>query len=351
MKGEAHQPNLMELRKRAEGMLAKSCERSKVEPVLQRIAEHANEGSDLSLFAYRNLAELWLEENPWKAALYLRRVLKTTSNDDVAHALLGLCQTLLGNYGAAVAAYRRALQVAPKNPWYHHNLGHLLDVALGASFEAVSHLRKAHEHAPTEHEITASLAHCLAGLGELDEAQALAQLALDAAPSNRGHRELALWIDEGAPQPQGPHELFDSAPAFSASRRGAGFSELPSPIREDDGEEKATYGQSKYTRSSQVLDVLAQEMEQAGLPQDMFHSAVALWNDYKESKSVRVNKPEAYAAAVEYAIVLVNKIDGVTRSSVAKRYGVNANTVSTRYNDIRDQLALQPGDPRYARCV
>ena len=65
------------------------------------------------------------------------------------------------------------------------------------------------------------------------------------------------------------------------------------------------------------------------------------------SEIIDRQKPEVIAAAVHYAIALVLGDRGVTQASIARRYGVAPGSVSTRYADIRDTLALRPGDPRY----
>ncbi|MCB9667275.1 MAG: hypothetical protein H6715_04035 [Myxococcales bacterium] len=287
------------------------------------------------MFAHRHLAELLLEHYPWRAALHLREVVRADPRDDIAHALLGLCHTLLENYWAAVTAYRRALQVAPRNPWYHHNVGHLLDVALGRPKEAAPHLRQAHQFACMEHEITASLAHCLGGLGALEEAELLAREALVSAPKNRDHRELLKWILDGAPVDGGTEDEQDPVESESpgAVVRCADHQAQPcTPKRRIDA----------------VSKVLTRKMAQSGLPAHLRKVALVLWNDYRASKQARIVKPEAYAAAVEYAIVCMHDIDHVTRASIAKRYGVAAHTVSNRYQDLRERLALRPHDPRYA---
>jgi hypothetical protein len=73
-----------------------------------------------------------------------------------------------------------------------------------------------------------------------------------------------------------------------------------------------------------------------------------MWADFREGRRIRVQKPEVYAAAVEYAICLVHGLGGVTKASVARRYGVAPTSVSSRYGEIRDALELEPGDGRYA---
>ena len=176
------QRDLDVLRTRAEDAIRRGKPTSEVRPLLERILAISSSASDDALFAHRHLAELLIEEHPWVAALHLRQVAVYVDDDDVVHALMGLCQALLGNFQSAVSAYRKALKLAPRNPWYHHNLGHLLDVALSRPEVAEEHLRLAHRMEPEEHEITASLAHCLGRLGTLDEARMLADDAVRAAP-------------------------------------------------------------------------------------------------------------------------------------------------------------------------
>ena len=191
----------------AEEALEASSKRA--EGLLTQLVSVAEEGSDASLFAHRHLAELHLEKNPWSAALHLRRVLAYCSDDDVLHALMGLCHALLGNYRVAVRSYREASQLAPQTPWYHHNLGHLMDVALDDARGAERHLRRAYELEPEHDEIIGSLAHCLARLGHLEEARRLAELAQEQGPFNPDHRALLEWIRGGA----------KDAPAATASVR------------------------------------------------------------------------------------------------------------------------------------
>jgi tetratricopeptide (TPR) repeat protein len=283
--------------------------------------ELSEAGDEDAIFAHRHLAELLIEEHPWRAALHLRRLGQYCGDDDVVHALMGLCQALLGNFHCAVAAYRRALALAPRNPWYHHNLGHLLDVALCDPRSAYEHLRAAHIMEPVEHEITASLAHCLAKLSRVDEALELAEEAVDCAPDNDDHRALLEWIESGAPADVTPRSARDGRPR--SRRRGD-------------------------SRTHEVLQAIERGMREAGWTADQVDCARALWSDYRDGRRLRVVKPEAYAAAVEYAIARVHRIDGVTQASIARRYGIAPTTLASRYGDIRDALALRPGDPRYA---
>jgi Flp pilus assembly protein TadD len=284
----------------------------RAEGLLTKLASKAEEGSDASLFAYRHLAELNLERKPWVAALQLRRVLAYHDDDDVLHALTGLCHALLGNYRVAVRSYRLASQLAPLTPWYHHNLGHLLDVALDDLAGAEHHLRRAYELEPEHDEIIGSLAHCVARLGDLVEAKRLAQLAQERGPCNPDHRVLIEWIEAGATE----------APTAKTKVR--------------------------RSRGDRVLETVQVKMREAGFSRAEIERAKQLWADMQERCELRITKPEVLAAALEYAIAVVERRPGFTQAEVARRYGVAPTSVSTRFAQIRNALALRPGDPRYA---
>ncbi len=320
--------NVEALRERAERALDEGRGRRTIEPLLEQILRVAPQDDPARIFAHRHLAELRLEIDPWSAALHLRKVLAASTRDDMAHSLMALAQALLGNYRAAVSSYRRALQVAPRNPWYHHNLGHLLDVALDDPRGALGHLEIALAQAdPPEHEITASAAHCLARLDRLDEAAELARRACAEAPFPQDHQALLEWIERGAPLDPGEQPLRAETRVHRASDR-------PRPA---DG----------LTVDVAVLSLLERHLEAAGLTEAHLASARALWTDYREEREPNVKKPEVAAAAVHYAIALVHGVGGVTQAAIARRYGVAPGSVSRSFGDIRSALALRPGDPRY----
>ena len=196
--------SLRELRHRAEAALDTSA--PDTEALLEKLAQYAPKGTEPSIFAHRHLAELRLETDSWRAALHLRHVMRAHPWDDVAHALMGLCHALMGNYRSAVKCYRVAAQVAPEIPWYHHNLGHLIDVALNDPKNAEQHLRRAKKIEPEHDEIIGSLAHCVARLGRLGEASVLAEQAAALAPNNDEHDALIKWIAKGAPAQASPSD-------------------------------------------------------------------------------------------------------------------------------------------------
>jgi len=316
------------LRKRVERALASGARGIDVFRDLEAIVREAQDGDRDALFAHRQLAELRLEESPWLAALHLRKLIASAAADDGVHALMGLCQAMLGNFKTAIAAYRRAVEMSPRNPWYHHNLGHLLDVGGGNARGAIKHLRFAYELEPAEDEIAASLAHCLARLGELDEARDLADTAVRSAPDNPDHQALLEWVEHGAPT--GGTER-PAGPQARARVRG------PSS------------GRQREAVSDPVLNLLAAHMPAAGFTHEQIRRAQALWSDYSHRCDLRGVRAEVYAAAIEYAMAMVHDSQGVTRAAVGRRYGVAPRSISNRFGEIRSVLGLHPGDPRY--CV
>jgi len=167
-------------------------------PLLARLARAATPESDAWVFAHRHLAELGVEHDPWRAALFARRVLAVHSDDDGAWAVLGLSQSLLGNYRYAARASERALTLAPDNPWYAHNLGHLYDVALDRPMDALPLLAQATQAQTGEADIAASYAHALARCGKLVIAKRILKRAIRHGATS-DQMALWRWLDAGAP--------------------------------------------------------------------------------------------------------------------------------------------------------
>lgn len=162
--------------------------------MLERLARSAPRGGVHYIYAKRLLAEALVRKHPFRAARLAREVLDF-QDDDRAHAVLGLSHMLLGNFRLAERSYRAALNLAPHSPWYAHNLGHLLDVALNRPVEAVRLLTQARKALPLEPEIASSLAHALLRAGDTKRAreELLAAVAADEA---RASEILARWQSE-----------------------------------------------------------------------------------------------------------------------------------------------------------
>lgn len=324
--------NVDRLQRRAENALERR-RLTEAETLLDRLVEIAERGSEAALFAHRHLAELRLERHPWRAALHLKHLADADPDDDVPHAMMGLCQALLGNYRAAISAYKRALRCAPRTPWYLHNLGHLLDVALDEPKAALEPLRVAWRLEPEHDEIVASLAHCLARLGQLDEAKGLARQATSLAPRNPDHRRLVDWIDRGAPAK-------DDVGSFAGATSRAAAAPEPESA-------PPSTGRRVDSKTRAVRETFERQMRAAGFSTEQVARARALWRDFRTTRSVRVGKPEVYAAAIEYAIAMVVRRRGSSQAKIAQRYGVATTSLSGRFQEIQLALGLVPGDPRY----
>jgi Flp pilus assembly protein TadD len=167
-------------------------------PLLARLARTAAPESEAWIYAHRHLAELAVEHDPWRAALFARRVLALRPDEDGAWAVLGLAQSLLGNYRYAAHAYERALAIAPDNPWYAHNLGHLYDVALNRPWDGIPLLAQASLAQGGEADIAASYAHALARCGKVVQAKRILRRAIRHGATS-DQMTLMRWLEAGAP--------------------------------------------------------------------------------------------------------------------------------------------------------
>jgi tetratricopeptide (TPR) repeat protein len=344
-----------ELRSQIEWTLARAVDPGDVLPMLHRLVRLAPEGTDENLFANLHLAELLVERDPWRAALYAKRVITHRPDDDRGWATLALCQTLLGNYRFAVSAYHQALASSPKNPWYAHNLGHLLDVGLGRADEAIAWLRRAYQSATAYGgEVAASYAHALARVGRVAEARKVLTRAMKRTAS-REHAALLKWIEQGAPADK-DHPLPRPAPvhALVAWERDEVDAAPPAPSSRKDG---AREDRAEGTAARRRLPVLAEidaalARGLASLPLDakqrarakaLARDAIAVFSrDPRGGAAV-----QAIAAAVAYAIVYVDHVP-LTQAEVAACFRVGVASLRGRFGELRSHLDLLPGDARYA---
>jgi Flp pilus assembly protein TadD len=300
------------LRIRAEQALQRDLPRDHVRGLLETLAERAVEGSPEACFANRHLAEMLLEESPWRAALHLRRLLKSCPEDDAGHALMGLSQALQANYRMAVSSFRRAVAISPANPWYHHNLGHLLDVALSRPQDAVAHLQRAFRAQPAQEEVGASFAQCLGRLGRCAEGMEIVAALLLRHPRHAELLALKSWLERGAPAgARGPSVL---ARAQSSKRARP----EPDPSAETAAAVRA--GLARLGRSPAHVD-----------------AALAVWASYESSGRGEVPLDGPTLAAIDY---MAARRGGqrVTQKHVAAEHGVTANALSVRYSKIRLRL-------------
>ncbi|MGH7438576.1 MAG: hypothetical protein ACRENE_23050 [Polyangiaceae bacterium] len=366
---DGHHQQTHELRRQIEWTLSRAIDPSDVLPMLHRLSRLAEDGSDESLFAHLHLAELLVERDPWRAALYARRVLAHRPDDDRGWATLALCQTLLGNYKFAVSAYHNALQSAPKNPWYAHNLGHLLDVALGRARDAVGWLRRAYQTAAYSGEVSASYAHALARVGRLADARKVLARAMKRG-SSREHSALLKWLDQGAPADK-DHPLPRPAAVLQALAKSAGARDaaegegtgtsLRARSKDDEGTTERVARAARTSRTAlqslqpdldaalaRGLSCLPLDAKQRARAKALSREAAAYFSrPATRGGAASRAAPAAVAAAVAYAIVYVDHVP-LTQAEVAASFRVGVASLRGRFGELRAHLDLMPGDARYA---
>lgn len=383
------------LRRHAEDALGGAYDPSRVLPILHRLAKHAEVGSDDALFAHLRLAELLVAKSPWRASIHARKVLALHPGDDRAWAILGLSQALLGHYRFARVAYEGAVRAAPDNPFYAHNLGHLIDVALHAPRQALPWLRRACELAPDHPDVVASLAHAHARLGDFAQARSLlaplrglagltaARAAKDDLPStprttrrsqripvSAAHNELARlirWVDRESPEPPMRHarpRIFRSPPDKTSrtqtldkashkarkkpSTKGVlvilanGLAHLPfSPKQIARAKALARDVRARVVSSTKVAATAL-----AKLPASTTAPSAPSAHGVVENTLAHLDQP-ALAAAIAYAIIYVDQVP-LSAGEVAAPFRVSTTRVRAAFEVLRAELDLIRGDSRYA---
>jgi tetratricopeptide (TPR) repeat protein len=351
------------LRRDVESALSRALDPSDVLPMLHRLARTAAPGSDERVFAHRQLAELLAEKNPWRAAIYAKRVIAERPEDDRGWALLGLSQTLLGHYRFAVSAYQKALVCAPKNPWYAHNLGHLLDVALDRAGDALEWLRAAYADAAqlghgASGDIAASFAHALGRAGNLEEAKAVLVRAMKGGGS-REHEALLKWLERGAPAAEdagGPTGAPSSdKPMRAATKRvraetptarGAASLRRAVDAALSRGLERLPLDDKQRARARELAQATGGG---AAVASAVSTSSTAGTRSAPEAKAAATGA-RSVAAAIAYAVVFVDRVP-LTPAEVAATFRVSPAALRGRFGELRARLDLTPGDARYATRV
>jgi len=170
--------------------------RAAIIPILSKMLRQAADGSSAAAFAKLHLAEALVEQKPWLASIHARSVLKDNPEEARAWAVLALGQTHLGNFRYAIRSYSRALTLCPENVAYAHNLGHLLDIAEGASEAALPYLEAAYDGAKESLDILASLLHALVRTGQTRRALLLVSETTAEGTTQAKLRKLVLSLAE-----------------------------------------------------------------------------------------------------------------------------------------------------------
>jgi len=338
MKGS--RPETKQLRRDVESALRQALDPATVLPLLHRLSRAAAEGTDESLYAHRQLAELLADQHPWRAALHAKRILAVHPTDDRAWATLALCQVLLGHYRFAARAYRRALEVTPGNAAYAHNLGHLTDVALGRPKEALPWLRAAYDGTEQRGDVAVSFAHALGRAGELEEAKRVAGDALRGPDLRHAREHVALlrWLEHGAPAEQTLLPARPPARGLWNDVNTAG-----KRVR------RRSRSEARQPAAEGLEATLARGLVHLPLDASQKERATALARD-AALRSELAGGPAlltALAAAIAYAVVYVDHMPH-TQAEVAAPFRVSVPALRGRFKALRSWVDLTPGDTEYA---
>lgn len=336
-----------QLRREIEQALRHAFDPADVLPRLDRLSRLASPWSEEGIFAHRKLAELLVERHPWRAAIYAKRALAHDGGDDRSWAVLAFSHTLLGHFRSAVAAYKRATACAPSNPWYAHNLGHLLDVALGEPERALPWLRTAYLAKSDNSEIVASYVHALAAATRMTEAKRVLDDALERFDSHE-LGALKRWVAAGAPSRR---TRTDAAPAKPKRPRAAdrhvtrileqGLARLPLDERQRERAFALARDVARVDRAAASLprpEVTTPSTDRAAPASGVDSGGVDSGDRSRASAGI--------AAAVAYAIVYVDQVP-LSQAEVAAPFRVAVAELRGRFAELRAKLDLIRGDVRY----
>ena len=93
------------------------------------------------------------------------------------------------------------------------------------------------------------------------------------------------------------------------------------------------------------LFVAGMEDSEFGVPEIV--RAVRMWREFRERANPISRRPEVYAAAVEYIMVLFG-FYGDSQASIGRRYGVSPASISSKWHEIERVLVLSQFDGRYS---
>ncbi|MEM7118422.1 MAG: tetratricopeptide repeat protein [Chloroflexota bacterium] len=94
---------------------------------------------------------------------------------------------------------------------------------------------------------------------------------------------------------------------------------------------------------------LIQTMREMDLSIQQIGKGIQMWLEYRIAlgrKTLRIPKPQLWAAAITYAILKVNLVD-VTREKIAKTFDVRKRPLREKYKELVQTLDLMPADYRY----
>ena len=104
-------------------------------------------------------------------------------------------------------------------------------------------------------------------------------------------------------------------------------------------EEADTDAASEYvwanSKEEETAQLLRDGLSAESYPEQLAEEAVKLWHSFCTKDKPSIRKPEAFAAAVEYAVKELSSGEyGLSQGRLAEKYGVGASTISKRFKEI-----------------
>lgn len=118
---------------------------------------------------------------------------------------------------------------------------------------------------------------------------------------------------------------------------------------ETDEKVAARYERLFSSALDDVEELLIENMNALDMPVPLIGKAIQMWLEYRITvgrRQLRIPKPALWAAALTYAVTKVN-MQEISRSDVARQYGISERALATKYKELVDCLDLMPADFRY----
>ncbi len=106
----------------------------------------------------------------------------------------------------------------------------------------------------------------------------------------------------------------------------------------------------REVRYRRVAQEVAEELYSFRYNYRQVSNALRLWYDYSSLERPSFRKPEAWVAAIIYALSRLERDYRENQSSLAERYGISPSTISGKYRSICKILGLKDFDERYSTC-
>ncbi|WLR50649.1 SEC-C domain-containing protein [Bacillus tianshenii] len=87
-----------------------------------------------------------------------------------------------------------------------------------------------------------------------------------------------------------------------------------------------------------VAELITEQFAKEKLESSFIQFALILWSEYCQQRNPRIRNERLYAASMHYLVMDILRPEQYTQSELGKLYGVPANSISTKYNDMGDEL-------------